>query len=341
MLDLDITFNRDYLAHRFGAIFDDRYFTDWRHRLETNMAVQRGLAARFGDMNLGNPDPQPRIRLGFDDTLNMTLLFGPLWSVKGAVSWVHPGFLSTADSIERLTVPDMETTWPNTFLVQQYEEAIKELGHDNVIPPRPHGVLEAAMDLRGEKLLTDFYDSPELVDKLLGVLTETVIRFQEFWLKKRGGEPWEDIVLGGCATTMLSPRVFERFLLPHYEDISDHFGGGFLCACGPSTHLLDSFAKIRHCRYFRLGWGTDLQRGRMVLGARHIKASLNPARVAQQPPHEVRHDVLQVIEACGRQAPLSILLIHVGADMPDENIRAFYEAIQESGGRLVAAPKAP
>jgi len=68
------------------------------------------------------------------------------------------------------------------------------------------------MDLRGEQLLMDFYDRPELVDRLLSILAETVIRFQSFWLEKRGGEPWEDIVLGGCATTMLSARMLERFL---------------------------------------------------------------------------------------------------------------------------------
>jgi len=126
-LDLDITFNRDYLSRHFGLRFDEHYFLDWRHRLELDMAAQRGLSARFGDLGLGDASPTSRIRLGFDDTLNLTLLFGPEWSVKSGISWVHAGILDTDARIERLSVPDLETTWPNTFLVRQYEEAVAQL----------------------------------------------------------------------------------------------------------------------------------------------------------------------------------------------------------------------
>ena len=340
-LDLDITFIRGYLTHHFGIAFDERFFTDWRHRVQTDMAVQRALAERFGDIGLGNPDPQPRVRLGFDDTLNLALMFGPPWEVQGGISWIRPGFLGTPESVESLTVPEVESTWPTTLLAQQYDEAVAELGVENVVPPRPKGVLEAALDLRGDQLLTDFYEAPALAEKLFGIMAEAISRFQEFWLRKRGGRPWEDIALGGCSATMLSPKIFEQFILPHYQRITQRFGGGFLCACGLVTHLLESFAKMEHCRYFRLGWGTDLRRARLLLGKKHIKASLDPARVAKQTPAEVKRDVAQMVEACGDEGPLSILLIHVGADMPDENLRALYEAVAELGGRLSAAPRSP
>jgi hypothetical protein len=281
------------------------------------------------------------VRLGFDDTLNLTLLFGSSWEVKGGISWIRPGVLANLESIMRLGVPDPEQTWPNTFLVQQYREAVAELGAEHVTPPRPHGVLEAALDLRGEQLLLDFHDAPALAHRLFAVLTEAVIRFQEFWLGLRGGQPWEEIVLGGCATTMLSASKFERFVLPCYQRLSRHFRGGFLCACGPCTHLLASFARLHDCRYFRVGWGTDLSRARSELGARHIKASLDPARVTRQSADEVREDVRKTIECAGRGGPLSVLLIHAGADMPDANIRAVYEVVADCGGRLAAAPRAP
>ena len=186
-LQLDITFTRDYYSRHFGLTYDTDYFDDIRCRAETDMAAQKGLFEKFGDIGLGSAEPQPIVRLGYDDTLNTTLMFGGELHVRDGVSWVDPGWL-TAEAADILSCPDIESTWPHTKFLEQHEQAVKSFGADCVRPPVPHGILESALDMRGQDLLQDMVLEPERVKRLLEVLTEAVIAQKDFWDDKCFGQ---------------------------------------------------------------------------------------------------------------------------------------------------------
>jgi hypothetical protein len=323
-LELDVTFTRDYFTQHFGIGFTPAYFEDVQVRAETDQAVRRALFARFGDLGLGHPDPPPVVQLGFDDTLNVSLMFGVPLRLEAGVSWVETGALALEDLAE-LQCPPIAATYPHTFFRDQFERAVGLYGSGAVLPPPPHGILETALELRGSEFLEDVLLRPKLAAHFLDVLSEAVIGVKEFWDRQCFGEVRRGLSLGGCSTVTLSPVVVKELLVPRYCRIAAHFHQAFICSCGESTHNLENFAAVEEAKYVRVGWGTDLDRAARVLRGRHLKPSLAVARVASLSPEEVAHDVEHVLQAVEAVEHVSLLLIHAGAETPDANVRRLVE----------------
>ena len=325
-LELDITFGRDYLTNHFGIDFGPDYFQDVQVRAETDVAVKKGLFARFGNLGIGDPDPPRLVRLGFDDTLSVSLMFGGELRYGGGITWVEPGSLP-AEAMGQLECPAIKTTWPHTLFQDQFAKAVSLYGNGSVIPPGAHGILETAIELRGSGFLEDLLLRPTKAEHLLDVLMAAVIAVKEFWDGKCYGTVRRNVALGGCSTTTLSPGVVRSFLVPRYQKIASRFGDAFMCSCGESTHNLENFAAVPGARYVRVGWGTDFTRAAAVLHDRHLKPSLSVFRVASQPPAEVAAEVVSVLEAVEPVEHTSLLMINSGSEMPDANVRAVVETV--------------
>ena len=325
-IDVDITFARDYFTQAFGLVYDSVYFSDIAMRSEMDRKAKRALYSRFGDVGLGEQDPAPQVQLGFDDTLNITLMFGGKLRTSAGVTWVEPGFYHRSE-IDSLEPPDVATTWPQTLFLEQYQRAVRMFGRTRVRPPRPHGVLEIALDMFGDGFLEDFLLESERADRALDVLADTVARFKEFWDLTCYGAVQPNLSLGGCSTTMLSRETLERFLVPRYRLIAGRFKQAFICACGKSTQHLESFAAIGDAPYVRIGWGTDLERAAAVLTGKHVKASLDVVRATEQSAGGIVRDVEYILHTLERVRAVSVLLIHAGAQTPDENVRAIVRTV--------------
>ncbi len=149
-------------------------------------------------------------------------------------------------------MPDIAATWPHTRFHQHYEQAAAN-PEWIIIPPKPHGILESALEMCGEAFLSDLLTNPARAQKLLDILTETIIAMKTFWDEKILGSVRPGLSLGACSTTMLSADVVARFLVPRYSRIASHFGDAFICSCGPSTQNLENFAQVEEARYMRVG----------------------------------------------------------------------------------------
>jgi len=327
-LEIDVSFCRGYYSKNFGLEYGKEYFENVAARAETDQAAKRALHERFGDLGLGDSDPKPIVQLGYDDTLNVTLAFGGELHLGADVTWTTP-VLHSAEDVDSLAVPEIESTWPHTHFLKKYEEAVSCVGAENIRPPKVHGILESALDVRGDAFLEDLLLEPQRAEKLLDVLTDTVIATKEFWDRKCYGEVRSGLSMGGCSTTMLSPSTVEKFLVPRYSRISKHFGDAFLCSCGESTKNLEAFAMIEELRYARVGWGTDLKKAAQILKERHVKASVDVVRASKLSPDEFEKDVRKVLTELEPVDNVSLLLINAATDTPDENVRRFIDIARE------------
>ena len=331
-LELDISFSRDYFTRHFGMTFERDYFEDVGVRAETDMKMKRALHGRFGDIGLGEAHPQPMAQLGYDDTLNVALMFGGELRVEGGLSWIEPGSLDVK-AIDSLKAPNIATTWPHTRLLAQYDEAVRRFGPESACPPVPHGVLEQALDLCGDDFLVEMAANPERAGRLLDVLAETTIRVKEFWDRKCFGEVRNGLSLGGCSTTMLSSEMVAKLLAPRYERIASHFGDAFLCCCGVTTQHLPTWARIEDVRYVRCGWGTDLTAAARLLPHKHVKAALDVVRAAELSPDELEKDVRYILNTLSDVDCVSVLLIHASQETPDDNVRRLAQTVFDFADR--------
>ena len=88
--------------------------TGWRTspmspRAETDRAARRFLFEQFADSGCGDSDPEPVVQLGYDDTLNLALIFGRDVIVSDSVSWIISPVLAAAE-VDTLECPDLRTT---------------------------------------------------------------------------------------------------------------------------------------------------------------------------------------------------------------------------------------
>lgn len=109
--------------------------------------------------------------------------------------------------------------------------------------------------IRGNDLFLDMYDDPEAVDFLLGVITDYMIDMVPYLKSMISSDEewffdWEGMWKGtarisNCSTTMISPEMYDRFVLPQDTRLLKSIGGGRMHYCGTSGKVIGSFLKNR------------------------------------------------------------------------------------------------
>jgi len=108
--------------------------------------------------------------------------------------------------------------------------------------------------IRGNDLFLDMVDDPPSVDMLLDVITdfmiEVVPRLKAMVSDDRQwffdmGVLWKGTArISNCSTTMIDPRMYERFVLPRDRRLFRAIGGGRVHYCGTSAPVIASFLGI-------------------------------------------------------------------------------------------------
>ncbi|MCP4164311.1 MAG: hypothetical protein GY759_00265 [Chloroflexi bacterium] len=117
------------------------------------------------------------------------------------------------------------------------------------------GPLTTANQLMGyDKLIYLMFDRPDLMHRLMHIVTESLI----LWVKMQKeviGEPMNECIadqqvyLGKNAgiwfsdddAVLMSPETYREFVVPYNSRILTEFGGGVVHYCGNATHHADSF----------------------------------------------------------------------------------------------------
>jgi len=109
------------------------------------------------------------------------------------------------------------------------------------------------------------YRHPDLVHKLMELLTETYIEWilvqkdhigmeldeayatlYGAWIPKGKGGAF----MGDDAAAYLSPHLYKEFVAPYDERVLSKFGGGLIHWCGDARHNYENFLRIPHCTAF-------------------------------------------------------------------------------------------
>ena len=162
--------------------------------------------------------------------------------------------VQTADDVRRLEPIDPE----QDGLMPKVLEFLRYMKASSFLPVGItdfQGPLTTANQLMGyDKLIYLMFDHPELMHRLMEVVTESLIR----WVKKQKeviGEPlnWcisdQQVYTGANAgvwfsdddAVLMSPDTYREFVVPYNSRILTEFGGGCIHYCGNATHHADSF----------------------------------------------------------------------------------------------------
>jgi len=164
--------------------------------------------------------------------------------------------------VGELKRPDLEQeeAWR---LAKRHAEAF--LAMDVTVPvfgmPVISSALNIAVNLYGEEILVDMLLEPEAVHHDLQIINETLIEIHQWY---REHIPMEQLQafsphnrlqppgygqICGCSTQLLSPEIYEEFIMPLDDALlGAHPNGGMIHLCGSHKQLIPLFARMENLK---------------------------------------------------------------------------------------------
>jgi hypothetical protein len=328
----EFIFNPNWWFRDYGITFDRSFYFDPRRRIENDTLMRRALYERF---SIGDPDPFPRPMLGSMHVAGgfvIPALFGAqIRFSEDRAPFPEPLELSRGE-VMALKVPELCATWPTRELLSDAETLLRDFGAV-VGDLNTDGVLNTALCLRGQQLFLDFYDDPELIEHLFGVISDTIAQVAG---AVRGLSGTASVSVNrsilnvdpriflhaNCSLQMVSPDFYRKYLLPCDVYLSERLEPYGVHHCGSNLHLFaDSYRRLGAV-FFDVGWGSDIQAARSALANAFLNLRLSPVRMLTETAATIQADLEKMIQFSRQIEKTGICCINMEHGTPDENIRA-------------------
>jgi uroporphyrinogen-III decarboxylase len=338
---VDLVFHPDWWHTHYDLSFDEPFHFDPKVRVESERRMRQALYDRFGDLGLGEADARPRpvvgpvhLAIGFvvQAMLGCQVRFAPNASPQVVCANL------TDEQVMALEAPEIEcaSLMRETIVMMDALEA--EYGYlEGDIPW--DGVLNVALDLRGQQLFLDFYDDPALVHHLFDVVARTTCEVA-CYVRQRTGTTSISLnrivasldprlnLHSNCAVKMISNEMYEEFLLPYDIWLAERLKPYGVHHCGDNLHRITGYAKIKGADFFDVGWGSDVAACREMLPCAFFSLRLSPVRLREQTPQEVAADVENLLAQAGPLEQTVVCCVGIDSTVPDDNIRAIFETVK-------------
>lgn len=258
--------------------------------------------------------------LHHDGTTNTTVLINQLGffapSLFGvmpvytddAVPWIKGEVITDKASFARLKQPDFYTSGISPLVHEMYAEARELLPDDFQVEFTTWltGPFSLIYHLRGPtNLAMDLLDDPPFVQEMMTFATNCMT---EWWRQRAqflGRTNLEPLIMGDdeVGVPMISPSLYEKFVLPYESELSDTFGGiDYWHSCSNVTKLLPLIARIPKLRMMDVGPWTALEPAVELFGKRpgsSIMKRLHPvSEVLMASEEQMRTRLLEIKATC-------------------------------------------
>jgi methanogenic corrinoid protein MtbC1/uroporphyrinogen-III decarboxylase len=337
-INLGVGFYPDWFYQEYGIAFDEKYYFDPETRIEARMEMEKRLYERFGDVGLGNPNPDPKPLITFGMVMLPAVFGCEIVFKKEALPWAMPLNLSE-DEVMKLRVPDIFNSHPMTDMIKQIEYLQNKYGKV-VGDINTTGVQNLALKIRGEQLYIDYFENPQLVHHLLKICTESIIQLFQYTYKITGTgavdvTPMCDpalFVLPNCTIEQISLETYEKYVMDYDNQVADACRPVGVHHCGSVNQVLEGYAKIHNIKFLEIGFGSDVKRTREVCGPEMaLNARINPVLMKNGTTEEVEAEVRRLIDAGAPLHNFSIDTVGLTYGTPDENVKAARKTAAEYG----------
>jgi len=168
--------------------------------------------------------------------------------------------------VGELEKPDLENneTWR---MAREYAQAFLDSG--TTVPilglPTIASTLNIAINLYGEEILVAMLDEPEAAKRDLEIINEVLMDIHRWYLEHIPMERMQPVIswartqppgygqICGCSTQLLSPALYEEFIMPLDNALLGVYPhGGMIHLCGTHEHLLPLFARMENLKSVQL-----------------------------------------------------------------------------------------
>ncbi len=347
LLPVEIVFHPSWWNRHAGIVFDRDFFYDPRRRVEDERKMEQILYDRFGKWGLGEDRDKNLPQIG---------------AVHNAAGYLLSEMLGCRIEYQADAAPqvicahreDLELDVDGAF----QSEAFKRL--ETLIDALQarygyltgdinwSGVLNLAMDLKGDAIFMDMMLTPDACKEYFQKIAEVIERFFLFIQSKTSTTsisvnrmvrhlPQPVFLHSECSHTMISVDDYREFLMPFDVRWSQRHTPYGIHYCGRDPHrYADVFAELPRLDFLDLGWGGDVAALRAKLPDTFLNIRLSPVDLNSYSESQLEDIITDLVHqsagmpGTAHKANLTgVCCINMDAEVEDSKIHTIYRTVEE------------
>ena len=339
MLPVDIVLHPSWWHRHEGITFDEDFFFHPARRVEVERRMEQALYDHWGRFGLGEDRNSDLPWIGPVHLAAGYLTSGML-GCRVEFSENAPPQVIEAGLSSPETSPDAAFESPTFKKYERLLDSLKTRYGYLKGDVGWGGVLNTALDLRGQTFFLDLFDRPEQAARFAGDVAAVIERFTD---GIRGATGSTSISVNRnvrhiegpvhlhseCSNVMISTAVYEEFFLGFDVAWSRKYRPFGIHHCGRDPHrFAESYAKIPHLDFLDLGWGGDVRTLRNHLPNTFLNIRYSPVEIIQHSPDQIRQTIRTLVQQSDNPWLTGVCAINLDDQVSDEQVAAIFEEVQ-------------
>jgi len=335
----EIGFTPRWYHDATGVTFGEQWHTNPACRRESIVAMAKETKRRFGgcaDMGVFQDADQPLDLLtGTYGALLIPGIYGvPLKFQDLDWPWTQHGQFLNDEAASRLEPPalDGNPCW------EQFMSQVDWIARENgkvVGFMNWQSVVNNAYRLRGEELFPDMISEPDRVKHIFECVTQTMIEGMRrlYDRQKASGVELGHATISNCLVNLLSPEMYEEFVLPYDRRVAEAFSmiGVHNCAWNADPYL-PHYAKLPEVAYVDMGLESDLVQARAAFHRARRALMYTPMDVKEKTLPQLTADLERIAREYG---PCDIVFADIDRGVPDQRVHDLIDLCSQISDRQV------
>ena len=338
VLPADVVLAPAWWFHNEGITFEEDFFYDPARRVEDERKMEKALYERWGAYDLGEDKDKDLPVVGAVH-LAAGYLLSEMLGCKVEYKEDAPPQVIPANR-QDLTVSAEAAFESDAYKkFERLTESLKAKYGYLTGDVNWGGILNIALDLRGERLFMDMFDRPDEVNHFLAEIAKVIERFTQGVQRQTGStsisvnrtvrnlEP-PVYLHSECSHTMISVEDYKKFLFGYDEQWSRKYRpfGIHFCGKDPDRYA-EVFAELDHLDFLDVGWGGDVACLRKHLPNTFLNIRLSPVEIIEQSVDQIEDTIRRLVADSGNPQLTGVCCINIDEKVTDDKITCIFETV--------------
>jgi hypothetical protein len=345
-LPVDIVLSPSWWYKHIGITFDEDFFFHPVRRVEVEQKMEQVLYEKWGQFGLGADREEPKPEIGAVH-LAAGFMISEMLGCDVKYEENNPPQVIPA-SLEKLSISREKPFRSDAFkkfenLIEKLQQKYGYLSGD----VNWGGILNIALDLRGQDLFVDMYEKPDDVHGFFTNIESVISRFVNGIQAKTSTSSIsvnrnilhvdKHVFLHSeCSHTMISAEQYDQYLFKFDRDWSMNHRPFGIHYCGEDPHrFAESFASVPHLDFLDVGWGGDLKILRKNLPETFLNIRMSPVEITSQSVMEIEQTVRNLVHDSENPWLTGVCCINMDDKVTDDKITAVFNTVDELRKELV------
>ncbi len=338
ILPVEIVLAPSWWFRHAGITFDRDFFFHPLRRVEVEKQMERLLYERWGKYGLGKDRRTERPEIGAVH-LAAGFMLSEMLGCEVRYADDNPPQVVPAN-IDRLEIDEEMPFKTKTYLdFLQLQSSLIEKYHYLTGDVNWGGILNIALDLRGQQLFIDMMEQQENVHRFFRSIRNVIDRFVS-QIEKRTGSSSISVnrnlihlskpvfLHSECSHTMISEDIYRTFLLEYdlqWCREKESFGIHY---CGKDPHRFASvYAELPRLDFMDVGWGGDLKVLRGYLPDTFLNIRLSPVELVEQSHDQIDKSIRNRVVDAANPVLTGVCCINMDDRVSDDRISQIFESV--------------